>query len=259
MRRPIAPPEAAPQPLFDRGPVCRHWLARRRCEEPVQPAVDDKLRPGRHDIVPADLGRAVDRDNTRSERVLSLRHTMAAEAVRRGADRKPAQGSVRLGELQTAEAGGVERRRGVGRGRMPGQRQHRAVRQVLLDLGGKCAIELPQHDADVRVGVARPQRRLEIELVVMRQGQDGHRLGNAGHFEASAAVRPAGDKLRTDRLDGAGKFQIGRPQHDDAPALQQRQFARRAERQGIAADDDHQEISVRRHARSGQPVSSAGG
>ncbi len=122
---------------------------------------------------------------------------------------------------------------------MPGQRQDRAIGQVLLDLGGERAVELTQDDADARIGVARAQRHPQIELVVARQRQDRDRALDPGQLQPVAALRPAGDEPRADRLDRGGEFGLAGPQHDDAIAGNEGDLARGAERQRVAADDDH--------------------
>ncbi len=172
---------------------------------------------------------------------------MAGESLVLGEPhRKPGQRTVRLGKLQAAEAGRVERHGGIGRRRMPGQGQHRAVGQILFDLGGESAVELAQHDADARIGVARPERRLQVELIVGRQRQDRHCFGDARRLQPVAAVRPPGHEHRADGGDRPGKFRILGPQHDDAMPRHEAELARRAERERIAADNDHHG-TLRRH------------
>src|SRR5215831_13133098 len=87
----------------------------------------------------------------------------------------------------------VRRRRksksGVGGSRMPSERQNRAVRKVLLDLVGEGPVELPQHNPDSRVGIARQQCSVQIDLVVWRSRKDRNRVAYTSAFESLAAVR----------------------------------------------------------------------
>jgi len=82
--------------------------------------------------------------------------------------RKSRKRPVGFGELQPAEAGRIDCGRGVGGSRMPGERQNRAVRKILLDFMAEGPVELPQYDPDSRVGVARQQCSVQIDLVVWR-------------------------------------------------------------------------------------------
>ncbi len=152
---------------------------------------------------------------------------------------KSGQRTIAFGKLQPAQARRVERGRGVGCRRMPSQRQNRAVGQVLLDLGRKRAVELTQHDADARIGVARAQRRVKIELVVARQRQDRDGVLDPRRRQPAASLRPAGDEHRAGRLDQGGEFGVGRPQHHHPMAAQPNDLARGAERQRVAADNNH--------------------
>ena len=133
---------------------------------------------------------------------------------------------------------------------MPGQRQDRAVLQVLLDLGGQPPVELAQHDADAGIGVARPQRHLQVQLIVPRQGQQRNCVLDPGRFKAGAALRAALDKGRSDRLDRRGEFLGAGPQHNDPMVGQAGQLAGRAERQHVAADDDDRGVGGSRHRRA---------
>ena len=119
-------------------------------------AVDDQLCLIGYDRIPLDIDCTVDGENTRTQRPLGVRDRVAADPTTPcGALSKTGQRSVRVRKLQAKEARWIDSSCGVSRGRVPSERQNRAVRQVLLDLVGKCPVKLPQHDADVRIGVAR--------------------------------------------------------------------------------------------------------
>ncbi len=103
---------------------------------------------------------------------------------------------------------------------MPRQGQHRAIRQILLDLRRERAVELAQHKADTRVQVAGPQRDLKVQLVVARQGQHRYRPHRSSRFERFARLGPPGYADCPGCLDRRLEFSIRRPQHDDAMAMQ---------------------------------------
>ena len=153
-------------------------------------AIDDEVGLRREDRVARELGLAVDRNDPRTKRLLRREDGVARRSTAFGDARcKSGQWAIRLGKLQPAEGGRVDRGRGIGCRRMPSERQDRAIRQVLLDLAGEGPVELPQHDANARIGVARQQSRVQIELVVGRQRKDRDRPLDAGPSEPLAAVR----------------------------------------------------------------------
>jgi hypothetical protein len=51
---------------------------------------------------------------------------------------------------------------------------------------GQRTVELAQHDADARVGVAGEQRRVQVELIVARHGDDRFRAADPGAFQRVA-------------------------------------------------------------------------
>jgi len=124
---------------------------------------------------------AVDRNEPRPEHPLGVLDGIAVDPAIFGDPRhKSGQRAVGLRELQPAKAGRVDCGRAKGRRRMPGERQNRAVRQVLLDLVGEGSIELPQYDADPRVDVPRKQSGVQIEMIVGRKRQDRDRVMHPG-------------------------------------------------------------------------------
>ncbi len=132
-------------------------------------AIDRELRLGRDDRVACDSGFTLDRDNARRKSCFSLRDgKFRYSAILGDAGGKAGKWSIRLRKLQAAKAISIERRRRVGRRRMPSQRHYRAIRQILLDLARQSAIELTKDDADSGIGVAREQGGVEIELIVTR-------------------------------------------------------------------------------------------
>ena len=230
--------------------VLRGRLARRRPEQLFDRGVDDQRCPRRNPVLAADICLAVDGDDAPAERLFGFADAVPGDpGAIGGAVGEPGQGAGAVGKLQPAKARRIERGGGIGRRRIPRQRKHRAVRQVLLDLGGESAVELTQ------------QRRLQVELVVARQCQDRDRVLDPGRREPVAAFRPAGDKHRAGGLDRGGEFRVGRPQDDDAMAGNEGDVARGAERQRVAADDDHRDVVRRRHRPRAQTsaLSPAGG
>ena len=142
---------------------------RRRFLQAIERTIDDEPGAGGDRRIAADLGLAVDRHQPHAQRPLDLGGHAAGDIVAVGnPDGKAGQRPFRLGKLQPPKAARVERHRGVGRRRVPGQRQHRAIGEVLLDLGRERAVELPQHNANARVGVAGAEGRLQVELIVAR-------------------------------------------------------------------------------------------
>ena len=132
--------------------------------------VDDEFSSSREQRLMAEVSSAVDRNDPRPQHPLGVGDGVAIDpAVFGDACRKSGQRAVGLRELQPAEAGRIDCGRGIGRSRVPGERQNRAVRQVLLDLVGKSPIELPQYDADTRVEVPRKESGVEIEMIVGRK------------------------------------------------------------------------------------------
>ena len=153
-------------------------------------AIDDEVSLRRQDGIARELGLAVDRNDSRTEGVLRRKNGIARHSTALGdACGKGGQWAVGLGKLQPAESGGVDRRRCIGCRRVPGERQDRAIRQILLDFAGESPVELPQNDANARIGVTRQQRRVQVELVVGRQRKDRDRPLDAGSGEPLAAVR----------------------------------------------------------------------
>ena len=143
---------------------------------------------------------AVDGDDPQAQLLLRLAQREPVDLARSGGTGgKTGQRSVRLGKLQTAKARRIDRRRGIGRRRMPGQRQDRAIRQVLLDLAGQRSIELAQYDAQPGIGVARQQGRMQIELVVGRERQDRRPPGEPRQDPAPPGY-PAGRQRNRRRL-----------------------------------------------------------
>jgi len=80
---------------------------------------------------------AVDCNDPRPQHPLGMRDGIAVDpAIFCDPGSKSGERPVGLRELQPAEAGRVDRGRSVRRSRVPGERQNRAVRQVLLDFVG---------------------------------------------------------------------------------------------------------------------------
>ena len=131
---------------------------------------------------------------------------------------------------------------------MPGERQHRAVRQVLLDLVSEGPVELPQHDADAWIEVSREKGGMQIEVVVGRQCEDRDCVTHPGAVEAFATVRARrGNKDRAYVLHGAPQIRIPAPEHDHPMSLQRAKLLGRAERDRTTADDDHDRIARLSH------------
>src|SRR4029077_3342143 len=107
----------------------------------------DQLGPAREDGVSSRRGLAVDRKDARAERPLRISDGLAADATAfSNSRRKARQRTVALGELQPAEARGVDACGGIGRSRVPRQRQDRAIRKVLFDFVRERSVELAQDD-----------------------------------------------------------------------------------------------------------------
>jgi hypothetical protein len=225
-------------------------------------AIDNEISLRRQDGIVRELGLAVDRNDPRTEGVLRRRDGIACHATALGdACGEGGQWAVRLGKLQPAESGGVDRSRGIGCRRVPGERQDRAIRQILFDFAGESPVELPQNDANARIGVARQQRRVQVELVVGRQREDRDRPLDAGPSEPLAAVRPRADEDGAHPLYRAGKVGPSGPQHDNSVALQRAKLLCCAERERVAADDDQYRIVGARHCELPHPsgISGSGG
>jgi hypothetical protein len=112
----------------------------------------------------------------------------------------------------------------------------------LLDFAGESPVELPQNDANPRIGIARQQRRMQVKLVVGRHRKDRDRPLNAGPSEPLAGVRPCADEDGAHPLHRAGKIGPPGPQHDNPVTLQRAKLLCCAERQRVAADDDQYRI-----------------
>ncbi len=195
------------------------------------------------------VGGSVDRNDPRPQHPLGMSHGITVDpAVFGDPGSKSGQRAVGLRELQTAEAGGIDCGRGIGRSRVPGERQNRAVRQILLDLVGEGPIELPQYDADTRVEIPRKESGVQIEMIIGRKREDRNRVTDPGAIEALATIRASrGNKNCADALDGARQVRIPAPQDDHAMPLQRAKLLGRAECDRAAADDDHDGIARLRH------------
>ena len=196
-----------------------------------------------------EVGIAVDRNDARAQYALGMRDGIAVDpAIFDDPRSKAGQRTVGLRELQPAKTGRIDCGRGIGRRGMPGERQNRGVRQVLLDLVGESPVELPQYDADTRVEVPREKGGVQIEMIVGRQSEDRDRVANPGAVEPLDTIRACRIyEDRADVLDGAAQIRISAPEDNDPMALQRAEFLGRAERDSTAADDDHDGIVRLRH------------
>jgi len=95
---------------------------------------------------------------------------------------------------------------------MPGQRQDRAVREILFDLVGQGSVELAKNDADARIGVARQQCGVQVQLIIRRERKDRDRMTHTSAVERFGAVGARnGNVDRADILHRAAKVGISAP------------------------------------------------
>ena len=207
--------------------------------------VDDEFSFRREHCLSGDVSLAIDRNYPRPQHPLGVRDCITVDpAIFGDPGGKPGQRAVGLWELQPAEAARIDCGCGIGRGRVPGERQNRAVRQVLLDLVGEGPIELPQYDADLWVDISREESGVQIEMIVGRKREDRDRVANSGAVQPFAAIRAGrGNENRADALYSARQIRISAPQDNHAMPLQRAKLLGRAERDRTAADDDHDGIA----------------
>ena len=127
---------------------------------------------------------------------------------------------------------------------MPGERQNRAIRQILLNLVGEGPVELPQNDADARVEIAREESSVQVEMIIGRERKDCDRLAHPSPLEPFTAIRAScGDKDRPDALNGARQIWISMPEDGNPMPSQRAELLGRAERYCATANDDHDRIA----------------
>lgn len=134
---------------------------------------------------------------------------------------------------------------GVGRGGVCGEGDDRAVREILFEFASQSPIELPHHDANRRVEVARFERDEQIEVVVVGERHDRGCAKHARRAQGLFIVRPALDEGRPQRAhfvrEAAGAV-LPKDCHDLSACGGQ--LVARFERQRVAADDDDQRERV---------------
>lgn len=263
---------------FNRGGRCGRWPNSERSLRPISGfarapdrtrcstlqlgnlTINDQLGSSCEHRVFGEDGSAIDRNDPRPQHPLGMGHGTAVDpAIFGDPGSKSGQRAVGLGELQPAEAGRIDCGRGIGRGRVPGKRQNRAVRQVLLDLVGEGPVELPQYDADPRVEVPCEKSGVQIEMIVGRKRENRDRMAHPGAIQPLATIRAGrGNENCAYTLDGARQVRIPAPQDDYAMPLQRAKLLGRAERDRTTADDDHDRIVRLRHHRLPQSSASPG-
>jgi len=118
--------------------------------------------------------------------------------------------------------------------------------EVLFDLAPERSVELTQHDANLRIEIARLERDVQRDVVVVRQQHDRVGFDYAGAAQRLFVVGFSSHETRAATLDGLLEFDAVVLQHDDVLIRRRRQLRADALRQCVSSDDDHERLAMHR-------------
>ena len=178
----------------------------------------------------------------RRARVHTLRPFRRGTGQRHGVGRQlPARGGLAQDQGLLAEGLGEEharreRRQREGRGGQGRQAEDLRLRQVLRQQGRQARVELPQHQAHPRSGLAGRERRAQVDLVDVADGQQVRGLAQAG-LEQRVRVGDGPQHTPRGRQPGPGQ-PAARQRHDGEGQAVALELLSHPQAQPVGADHD---------------------